>query len=141
MDNYYNTSHRMYKSSKTLHSNQEYHNSCYLAGYVVECYAKIIIGLSYGLNSTDLKEFGHDLKKMRKEFQYIFSHSSFSSYMLDIPTDFSKISLGTTKWNPMNRYSDITNEWIEVNSNDYQNEMLFAMQKITQMKLDGHNLI
>jgi len=131
----------MYKSSQTLHNNLEYHNSCYLAGYVVECYAKIIIGITYGFNSTDLKVFGHDLKEMRKEFQYILSHSSISSYMLDMPTNFSKILAGSTKWNPMKRYSDISNEWLEVSSNDYQKEIVFAMQQIAQMKIDGHNLI
>lgn len=141
MDNYYDTAERMYKSSKTLHTNHEFHNSCYLAGYVVECYAKIIIGLTYGFTYTDLKEFGHDIKKMRKEFQYIFSHSSFSSYMLDIQTDFSTISQGSLRWNPMNRYCDTNTEWIEKNSIDYQSELLFAMQKIAQLKLDGHNLI
>ena len=141
MDNYYDTANRMYRSSQTLHDKLEFHNSCYLAGYVIECYAKIIIGLSYGFNSTDLKDFGHDLKQMRKEFQYIFSHSSLSSYMLDMPTNFSKILTGNTKWNPIKRYSDTSNEWIDVSSNDFQNEIAFAMQKIAQMKIDGHNLI
>lgn len=141
MDNYYNTANRMFKSSQTLHSNQEFHNSCYLAGYVIECYAKIIIGLTYGFNTVDLKEFGHDLKQMGKEFQYIYSYSSFSSYMLEMPTDFSKILSGSAKWNPIKRYSDTSNEWKPSNSNDYQNEIVLAMQKMAQMRLDGHNLI
>lgn len=141
MDNYYNTANRMFKSSQTLHANQEFHNSCYLAGYVIECYAKIIIGISYGFNTSDLKDFGHDLKKMNKEFQYIISHSSISSYMLDMPTNFSKTLSGNTRWDPYKRYSDATNEWSQMNSNDYQNEIVFAMQKMAQMRLDGHNLI
>lgn len=141
MDNYYDTSNRMFKSSKSLHSNKEFHNSCYLAGYVIECYAKIIIGISYGFNSTDLKEFRHDLQKMRREFQYILLHSSISSYMLDISTDLTTISSGNSRWDPMKRYCDTRSEWLEVNSNAYQIEMTFAMQKIAQLKLDGHNLI
>ena len=43
MDNFYDTAKRMHKSSETLHNNNEFHNACYLAGYVVECYAKIIV--------------------------------------------------------------------------------------------------
>ena len=60
MDNYFETAQRMQKSSKILFDNKEYHNSCYLSGYVIECYAKVIIGLSYGFNSSELKTFGHD---------------------------------------------------------------------------------
>jgi hypothetical protein len=141
MDNYYNTANRMYKSSQILHNNQEFHNSCYLGGYIIECYAKIIIGVSYGFNIPDLKDFGHDLKRMNREFQYIISHSSISSYMLDMPVAFSKSLSGNAKWDPFKRYSDTGNEWSETDSNDYQNEIIFAMQKITQMRLDGHNLI
>ena len=45
MDHFYDTAKRMYKSTKTLHNNGEYHNACYLAGYIIECYAKIIVGI------------------------------------------------------------------------------------------------
>ena len=141
MDNYYNTANRMYKSSQTLHNNKEFHNSCYLGGYIIECYAKNIIGVSYGFKIAELKDFGHDLKKMNKEFQYIFSHSSVSSYMLDMPMNFSTCLSGNKRWDPYKRYSDTINEWNEMNSNNYQNEIALAMQKMAQMILDGHNLI
>jgi len=141
MDNYYNTAKRMHKSSETLHNNNEFHNSCYLGGYVIECYAKIIIGVSYGFGVSDLKDFGHDLKKMNKEFKYILAHSSVSGYMIDMPLNFSKSLSGSSRWDPFKRYSDLTNEWNQTNSNDYQNEATFAMQKMTQMILDGYTLI
>ena len=59
MDNFYDSAKRMHNSSQILHNNNEFHNSCYLAGYVVECYAKIIVGLSYGFTQEELaKELG-----------------------------------------------------------------------------------
>lgn len=141
MDNFYETSNRMYNSSNILHANSQFHNSCYLAGYVVECYAKIVIGISYGFAASDLKEFSHDLKKMKREFDYIFRHSSVANNILDVSADLSTIFNGTKKWHPMKRYCDSREEWLETNSNNYQREMSLAMQKIAQIKLDGHQLI
>lgn len=100
----------MQKSSKILFMNQEYHNSCYLGVYVIECYVKIIIGLSYGFNTDDLKEFVHDLKLMNKEFQYVFNHSSHNSDIKDLKIEFEKITKGMTKWHPNKRYSNASNQ-------------------------------
>jgi HEPN domain-containing protein len=141
MDNYYDTAKRMQKSSKILFNNQEYHNSCYLAGYVIECYAKIIIGLSYTFNANDLKSFGHDLKEMNKEFHYIFNHSSISAYIKDLKINFENITKGNSKWNPNKRYINQNLEWTESNAKDYQNEIIIAMQTLAQMKLNGLTLI
>lgn len=141
MDNYFETAQRMQKSSKILFDNKEYHNSCYLSGYVIECYAKVIIGLSYGVNSSELKTFGHDLKEMNKEFLYIFNHSSYLSYIKDLKINFGKITIGATKWNPNRRYSNVASEWTDVIAQDYQIEILVAMQTLAQMRIDGHILI
>lgn len=78
---------------------------------------------------------------MNKEFKYILAHSSVSGYMIDMPLNFSKSLSGSSRWDPFKRYSDLTNEWNQTNSNDYQNEATFAMQKMTQMILDGYTLI
>ncbi len=141
MDNFYDTAKRMQKSAETLHNKGEYHNSCYWAGYVVECYAKIIVGLSYPLNYDDLKDFQHDLRKLRKEFQYILAYSSYSRYMVDMRTDFANVLLGVTKWDINKRYIEDSLAWTQVNSNNFQSEAQLAMQKLTQMQLDGHPLI
>lgn len=139
-DNFYATAKRMYKSSKTLHDNSEYHNACYLAGYVVECYAKIVVGLSYGFTPSELaKEFSHDLKKLNKELQYIITHSSYSPYIVDMRSDFATLLLNVAKWHPIKRYS--SNTWSQQNSNTFQTEIQLAMQKLAQMELDGHNLM
>jgi len=141
MDNFYDAAKRMHNSSQILHNNNEFHNACYLAGYVVECYAKIIVGLSYGLTQEELKEFSHDLKKLNKELQYIFSHSQYSAYIVDMKADFANLLSGGLKWNPIRRYIVSSDSWNQSNSDNFQNEIQVAMQKLTQMELDGYNLI
>jgi hypothetical protein len=137
MDNFYDTAKRMHKSSKTLHNNAEYHNACYLAGYVVECYAKIVVGL---FSSTQPRSFGHHIVNLNNELQYLLgSNSSLSSYIVG-STDFSQVIL---YWNPVNlRYIENLNSISSQNISDaFQNEIQLAMQKLAQMQLDGHILI
>lgn len=142
MDNFYDTAKRMYKSSEILHRNNDFHNSCYLAGYVIECYAKIIVGLSYGFSNEEIaKEFSHDLKKLNKELQYILSNSQFSAYIVDMNTSFITIIKENLKWNPIKRYTISSSCWNQANSNNFQGEIQLAIQKLTQMQLDGYNLI
>ena len=112
MDNFYETARRMHKASETLHNNGEFHNACYLAGYVIECYAKIIVGLSYNFTQEDLaKEFSHDLKKLNRELKYILTSSSYSTYIVDMETNFSTLLSGSLKWNPIKRYTVSSNCW------------------------------
>ena len=141
MDNYYDTAKRMYKSSKTLHNNSEYHNACYLAGYVVECYAKVIVGLSYGFTHNDLKEFSHNLRRLDNELQYVLAHSAYATYIVDMRTDFSSILSGGSKWNPIKRYAEDLGEWNAIHSTNFQNQSRIAMQKLAQMDIDGYTLI
>lgn len=142
MDNFYDTAKRMHKSSEILHNAGDFHNACYLAGYVVECYGKILVGLSYGFTHQEIaKEFAHDLKKLNKELQYLFSNSSFSSYIVDMGTDFNTLLSGNYKWNPIKRYIIHTLCWDQPNSDNFQSEIQLAIQKLTQMQLDGYNLI
>lgn len=142
MDNYYDTAQRMYKSSEILHKNQDYHNACYLAGYVVECYAKIIVGVTYKFNYTEIaKEFSHNLKDLNRELKYILIHSNLTEYIVDMKIDFCTILSGNSKWNPIKRYSENGEIWDLKNSSGFQNEITLAMQKLVKMKIDGHNLI
>jgi hypothetical protein len=137
MDNFYNTANRMYKSSKILHGDQDFHNSCYLAGYVIECYIKIMHQLLSGQNPPLI----HNIAVLNSRcLQYIASgNSSNQTYFMDSSANFSTI---LQKWNPVNtRYCEVTNELIEQDSISFQNEVELAMKKIAKMKLDGHNLI
>lgn len=137
MDNYFNTANRMFNSSQTLHNNQDFHNSCYLAGYVIECYIKITINLLSGSNPPH----SHDISKLNSKcLKYIATgNSSNQNYFIDSSNNFSAI---LQKWNPVNtRYTEEINKLIEKDSTTFQSEINIAMQKIAQMRLDGHNLI
>jgi hypothetical protein len=138
MDNFYDTAKRMHRSSETLHNNAEYHNACYLAGYVVECYAKVVVGL---FSSHIPRNFRHNIVNLNNELQYLLgSNSSLSSYIVNGSTDFSQIIL---YWNPVNlRYIENSNSISsQTISEAFQNEIQLAMQKLAQMQLDGHILI
>jgi len=133
MDNFYDTANRMYKSSKILHENGVFHNSCYLGGYVVECYAKIFVDM---YSSSTPISFGHNIRNLSSELNDLASNSSLSSYILNGPNDFNTI---LSMWNPGNlRYSDtsicITSSTI---SDNFQSEIELVMQKIAKMRLDG----
>jgi|GEM_PF-1392068 hypothetical protein len=51
-------------SSKILHENKQFFNACYLAGYVVECYQKIVIQI---LDSNP--KMIHDLDELKKHYK------------------------------------------------------------------------
>jgi len=131
MDNFYDTANRMYKSSKILHQAQEYHNACYLAGYVLECYAKIIVSI-FGTNPP--RSFGHNISNLDTELQNILGRdSSLSSYILNGSSDFAQI---LSKWNPVNlRYIASSNTLVEQDSTNFQTEIEFAMEKLTQIQI------
>jgi hypothetical protein len=140
--NYYDTAMRMYKSSKHLHSNTEFHCSCYLAGYVVESYAKILVGMSYQFGYEDLKQnFLHDLKRLNKELLYILNHSSVQQYINDLHLLCPTIAKGHRKWHPNARYNESNSEWLQNDSEKYQEEIKAVMQVLTRMKLNFTNLI
>lgn len=133
-DSFLDTAKRMYSSSKLLHNNNDFHNSCYLAGYVVECYAKIIVE-KYTTKSA--KSFSHNINKLNTELHQILAgNMTISSYILSGNTDYINIF---TKWNPVSlRYVDNTNKINSKNiSDDFQAEIDLAMQKITKMQIDG----
>jgi hypothetical protein len=133
-DDFYATAKRMHKSSKTLHNNSEYHNACYLAGYVVECYAKIVVQV-FGTGNP--RRFGHSINNLNTELRNLLAgNSSLSDYILDDPNDFSSI---LTQWNPVSmRYRSDANIISNQNiSNDFQNEIQLAMAKLAKMRLDG----
>jgi len=138
MDNFYDTAKRMYKSSETLHNNSEYHNSCYLAGYVVECYAKIVVGV---FSTGTPRSFGHNIGRLDIELQNILAgNSSLSAYILSGPADFNSV---LSNWNPGSlRYTDssrtLSNQSM---SNNFQTEIQSAMRKLAQMEIDGYTLI
>ena len=73
MSQYLQTAERMRLSSKILHENKQFFNVCYLAGYVVECYQKIVIQI---LDSNP--KMIHDLNELKKTLQKVESYTTWS---------------------------------------------------------------
>jgi hypothetical protein len=128
MDYFFDTALRMSKTSKILHNNSDFHNSCYIGGYVIECYAKIFVE-KY---STSLpRSFQHRITDLSRELLNILGgNSSLSIYILNCSTDFINI---LNLWNPSG--GSILNEAM---SDNFQIEINLAMQKLAKMKIDGH---
>ncbi len=131
-DDFKITASRMFKSSEILHNQNAYHNSCYLAGYVVECYTKLIV-IKFGRNNP--RAFSHNINSLNTELQSILSgDSTLSQYIIDGAIDFNTIR---TRWNPEIRYTDLVSFSNNAMSQLFQNEMTLAMQKITKLEVDG----
>jgi len=109
---------RMYSSAIILNSNQEYYTSCYLSGYVVECYLKHLI-LSYGVKEDgsdytvgDIKsKYVHKIHQLISDLQdYInLSNNIPVSCRIDLNIVCKTICIGTgghPKWDPKYRYGE-----------------------------------
>jgi HEPN domain-containing protein len=57
-ENFFNAAERMRDSSRLLHNTAHWHNACYMAGYVVECYLKIF--LQFGIVTGTPRNYSHD---------------------------------------------------------------------------------
>lgn len=143
MLNYYKTALRTAKSSKTLHNNSEFFNSCYLGGYVLECYGKLLVKRAMDLSDLDLqKTFSHNLKNIRQFINILNSDPSAlglldTTYLVDLNTTCSSMINGSNRWDPYKRYDVDENIWDQSTSDNYQNIINILMSQINQMKLDG----
>lgn len=144
-DNFYNASRRFYKSSKKLHDNDEYFNACYLAGYIVECYGKLVLTAGLGSTPEELAKaryIGHDLKKLKKDLNYWVADPFLCSvlhpkYIMDLSTECPTILRGEKRWHPIARYMENDNHWDNNCSDLFQDESKKAMKLVVRMKMDG----
>ena len=139
---------RMYASSTLLNDNQNYYNSCYLAGYVVECYLKQIIylyaakddGSNYSI--TDIKVYQHRLDKLVTDLSDTINIASGipAACRIDIKALCRTICTGTggyPQWNPKYRYGEHP-AWDDKNyAGDYQKEIAQLYQDISSLRLRG----
>jgi HEPN domain-containing protein len=131
-DNFLKTAERMYDSSKILHRENQSFNSCYLSGYVAECYAKIMYGLTSGSNIRS-----HDTADILVRISSLLTSASpYNRYWIDMPIECPNMYSGAAKWHPMERYSD-TYPWTITISAAFQQEMDIFFDKITEMIIDG----
>lgn len=139
-DNYKDTAYRMYESSKMLYANRQWFNANYLAGYVLECYCKLILSytLSCGeqLSRDSIKKYSHNLDTMRSEIDLIaLNGGNASQYCIEIHNTCNKI---IKNWNPYYRYESsshaLNNSGL---ANDIKLEMETLMNLILTMEVDG----
>jgi hypothetical protein len=137
MDNYYTTATRMWNDANLLWSStsaNSWFNTCYLTGYVLECYGKLLINAG-GIGGS----YGHDLKDIHRTIQtQVALNSSLAKYCLDLKSVCNNIYEGHQKWDPKKRYEDNPSLWGSNSIADtFINESKVAMDKINDMKLDG----
>lgn len=138
MDNFYNTAIRIQKDVDILSSsNQSYFNTCYLAGYILECYGKLLI-LAHD-STVCVKDYGHDLNKINKKIVNDISvNGTYAKYCLDLKTECKAIAIGQSKWSPIKRYEDTSSIWNQKTTADnYINESKKIINVIETMKIDG----
>lgn len=138
-DDFKITAERMYASAKTLHEAGDHHNSCYLGGYVIECYQKILYSLLAPGDPQRIHDLA-DLKQSYKEKVYAFRNSSKLAKLqkLKLSTDI-QISFKSiyNTWSPTFRYDDSDTRWNEEVSKSYQEEIKHCKHLISQLKING----
>lgn len=138
MDDFYCTAKRIHKDVKFLFAtNQSYFNTCYLSGYILECYGKLLITAH---DSTELpKDYGHDLKDINKKINNEISlNTTYAKYCLDLKIECQTIVSGHNKWDPIKRYGDNSSQWNQKSIAEmYINESSKIINLIEDMKLDG----
>ena len=73
-DDFLKTAERMYNDSQLLFEGRRWFNSCYLSGYVGECYAKIILSKELGESIRT-----HSLDELNSQLQRIMQYENVPS--------------------------------------------------------------
>lgn len=142
VDNFKVAAERIFNDMELLFKEKRWFNSCYFAGYVTECYMKIILSQIMGKTPDEVKEFSHSLYRLNIELKDLYS--SFingglipPNYICDLNIVCPTIKFGGQKWHPEKRYSDGIGEWEESTAIKYNYEANEIMLKIIQMQIDG----
>lgn len=137
-DNFIHSAERMRDSSNILHFNKDFHNSCYMAGYVVECYLKIFMSFSLPSSSSTPRSYAHDINRLSTELSYAATSSAAASayrnYIIDVQTECSNI---INTWNPIKRYEGNPSLWDEMMSNNFHQEKEKCFDMVTKMTIDN----
>ena len=142
MDNYYVTAQRMYSDLEVLYKENRWFNTCYLSGYVVECYSKLILSQILGMTQTQVRNFRHDLQRINIELQTILPTLISggripSSFLVDINCLCPNICSGSQSWHPEHRYSDGVGFWEETIAKDYYTEVNKLILILIEMDISG----
>ena len=146
---YLSTLHRMYKDAKLLYDNKEYYNSCYLAGYVLECALKYIL-LTYGRKAdgekytlTEIKKVAHNTVKLNTYLDDWISVTDgiearfrFNSRII-CPHIFTGEG-GYPKWDPKYRYGEHPQWELQSFSLNYIRDIENIFRFISNIVIGGH---
>lgn len=132
----------MYESSDELYKRQQWFNANYLAGYVLECYCKLVLimsrqqGYVFSNNRQSVRNFGHEISSLQDEVQLIsMVGCGVSGYCINIQDLCSNL---LCNWNPNKRYeadSHVLNSKTLADKIHIEIETL--MNTIIQMEIDG----
>lgn len=147
-EDFFDTCGRMFASATTLNGNHEYYNSCYLSGYVVECYLKHLI-LTFGTkdDGTDFsiddirKDYGHNLQSLIHDMNDFISINPNipASCRFDLNVECSAIvgTSGQLKWHPNYRYGEHPKWSDESCSGAYISEITKLHETLTSLRIGG----
>ncbi len=135
-DNFLDTAERMRDSCIFLHKQKHFHNACYMAGYVVECYLKLVG--SIGSSVFNPLAVRHNINRMNTELNYrVTSATTLSAirpYLIDVAVDCPNICAA---WDPLKRYEDKSLSWNEALSNEFQIEQEKCFDMINKMAFNS----
>lgn len=130
----------MIESSGVLYDNQQWFNANYLAGYVLECYCKLVLSyaiqIGQGVGRNNVRGYSHSIKSMKDDIDCLMiSGTQISSYCIDLHDACSNI---LTHWNPNNRYE--SNSHVlgdKVLAEDIKKEVKRLTELVLKMDVDG----
>lgn len=144
-DDYVQTAATMRDAAVSLRASGQDRNACYLAGYVIECVAKVM--LQQAPNPGHIKH--HDLEGLGEQFLAATLSAGFAIGRYGDPTRLAptmiaqvgptKIKNGQTvhycHWDPFHRYDG--SRWDANTVKQYLQEAEAAYSLLIQMQLDG----
>ncbi len=140
MDNFKDTAYRVYQDVEILHKNSRWFNCCYLAGYIAECYCKLILNNAitsgFPVSQKEVRKYSHKIEAMHLDLEKIYATSHIlSKYCLDLRVSCSSI---LNEWDPKLRYEDNQAAWNQQDAADkYKQEVECLIEQIKIMQLDG----
>jgi hypothetical protein len=133
------TAYRMYEDVEVLINNDRWFNCCYLSGYVLECYCKLVLNnaISEGLiTNRSVRRYSHRVMDMENDLSMILlSENQLATYCLDLNSECKELLSG---WTPNNRYNGNESSWNEKDKAiKYKEECDILIEQIMRMQLDG----
>ena len=139
-DNFFVTAERMNDSAQVLHEGHHHHTACYLAGYVAECYLKLLVAKEPAITTpiTGRGGYSHGVRRMNGDLHHAISNgiaiSGLGGYLIDLLLDCPNIYFD---WDPSKRYDDSAAWDNQTTSDNFQSERKKCFEMIAKMYIDN----